>query len=1454
MKKTILCIALGCALSFFASLFALPSSDFSLYPAASKLRSYDGIFYTKTGALSLSWMASENVRMIQFSGSTLTGALVYKTGSSFATINSFFPSNTSLTGGVYWISGMSGSGDVLGSEKLVVDKIAPKATSIAYFDDNHNGKIDRLFIATDEIIVGTVPTPHKDYLTIETRTWWLLSSCSFCDLSENITSAISTGTGLELRFQEGDNIKPHLSISSPKSDLRFQDYTTSLLSDYASNSFVITTSKFPNGSLTGIIDGTNGIDYLDTGFLNGLYFSGALRVPKIDSRSVLWVLTLSGMQLTIDADSYIGDSNILKIGSGSRIVGNGNDLFLGAESRIQGSSGGILFSKSWFSSSFQTLSWLTLSDVSTLTESGIYYSYTGNLIGSWLELSVDYVTNTGSISLFSGALDKTTFLIPLSQSLASGNLRATIFQSFETTPSSEFSLVRIIFDELTRSDVAFSALIASTGSLSDITRTSARISWVVFRPDVSWVVKYGTGDLSHTGIIQSGSFLFSDLAPGSVYLYRLWFVPFASWEEILSPSFSFSTLPAAIAPPPITIAFQSPTYLVDQDPLLSEFTCDTTHEECRINFNLEPSFSSGFIASDYFCELDFDLDRENGEEYKCNPNTIVFPRWHDYTLRFRIINSSEVTLYSEKIIHIHAPDIASPTSTGATSSGITLPPSDASTGGIVSSGSTSSGVVLPPIANPTSTGSVISSGSTSSATTTSSGSLNESGTTLPTTSTGILIADPIITIQSGLDDNRVCKSINCSVNLEYIPKNSKEACSWSFWSGSYSSGTENKCNPGYIQYPVGIFSISLRVYEKGNESNYREKSLSFSNPQSQVVPSSSGGGGTVSAQENHRPHAEISLQGAMNKEKIQEWSVLTCFNTDTCSVNFTAENSYDSDGDTLHYFWNFWNSVTVNKKNPSVISYKIGEYDILLRVTDSKGFSEEKNFHVSVRGKWVKNIIPIVDINPLLSSIRISSVSPNPIGSDGISEWIELSNPLLEGVSLSGCTLSDDSWKKANMYTFPYPYTIAPNTKKRFYTIETGINLTNNSGSVIFACAGKTIDSISWSHKVPEWFVIYWGVSKITATIHHVFDDASLEISSPQGIQKMKLAGIDHFSSGSLAQEYNTILLKYMREQLEGKEVILEFDSFVPYWWDIPFWYIHISSANFNEDLIRLGYALPDFWSPFRYFSEFEKTVNLAQKNKNGVWATNKEFVKILKIQLEEGKLHLKQFLFQEDEKTLDDLIAIDDYSEALMQKIMSRLFYFDFLSPLKKTVNKASVEPTNTKIVSSDAKVEDIKIVLQWALSKNRIMKDSTFICQTKEICSINFSAGKKEKNLIYFWDFWNGETEYGVNPLAKKYPIGTYRVHLRVLHSETWAYKDEYFPIIVRKTPPSSHIKSADTKKTPPVKVEKPLLVREQGNIAPGSSLSISRSWVVASGVILVVTALSFGYFIIRRKELSV
>ncbi len=447
----------------------------------------------------------------------------------------------------------------------------------------------------------------------------------------------------------------------------------------------VSTSKFPNSS-TGIFNSTTGIDFLDTGYLYGSNFSGVLSVQKIDSRNKNGSLVLSGITLTTSSDSFLGDGNILQIGSGSKIVGNDTNLSLGAESHILSSTGLVLFGKEGFSSAFKTLSGEVLSSVSTVSESGIYYTYNGTLIGSELGLAVDYVSGGDTLSLFSGALTSNSTLVELPHSLSGGNLRATVSRKFSVGESTNFSEIHLVFDTLTQASVTFAASIASTGSISDITKTSAKLSGVIFRPDIPGNIYFGTGtQLENTGTVRGGMFSFSGLLAGNTYFYRLGLVPFAGWDEIYSSNGSFTTLPAAIPPPPVSIAFQSTTYLTNQDPLLNEFTCDTTHTDCKINFDLTSSFGTGYNPSDYFCELDFDLDYESEEEYKCNPNTVTFPRGHDYTLHFRIIHTPETSLFTERTILIHSPSLLGSTSTGSTSSGTTS-----------ESGSTSTGTIIPP--------------------------------------------------------------------------------------------------------------------------------------------------------------------------------------------------------------------------------------------------------------------------------------------------------------------------------------------------------------------------------------------------------------------------------------------------------------------------------------------------------------------------------------------------------------------------------------------------------------------------------------------------------------------------------------------------------------------------------------------------------------------------------------
>lgn len=105
--------------------------------------------------------------------------------------------------------------------------------------------------------------------------------------------------------------------SSNYSDLKVGLYLQANITDYAGNGMdslanVMSTSKFPNSS-TGIFNNTSSIDFVDTGYLYGSNFSGALTVQKIDSRSKLGTLFLSGINLTITGDSFLGDSNSLQM-------------------------------------------------------------------------------------------------------------------------------------------------------------------------------------------------------------------------------------------------------------------------------------------------------------------------------------------------------------------------------------------------------------------------------------------------------------------------------------------------------------------------------------------------------------------------------------------------------------------------------------------------------------------------------------------------------------------------------------------------------------------------------------------------------------------------------------------------------------------------------------------------------------------------------------------------------------------------------------------------------------------------------------------------------------------------------------------------------------------------------------------------------------------------------------
>ncbi|MDD2486760.1 MAG: lamin tail domain-containing protein [Candidatus Gracilibacteria bacterium] len=500
-----------------------------------------------------------------------------------------------------------------------------------------------------------------------------------------------------------------------------------------------------------------------------------------------------------------------------------------------------------------------------------------------------------------------------------------------------------------------------------------------------------TGTTNGTGMIDEG-----DLGSGNtIEVGSGLVISSGSQEDVVNPGFTI---------PEISYVFQSPTYL--QQSGTGIYICDGSKAECKMNLNMENSFS-GYKMSDYSCSIDFGF--QTGEENKCNPNIVTFGTGY-FQVRLRISNIDDISDFKEKSFYVD-----------------NLPKTDMSF------------------------------------------QKNE-------------IPDPIIEIQSGLDSELSCNKEDCSVNFNGEGSfsgisESGYLCSWNFPGADYSSGITDSCNPGYIHYPPGSYSVTLRISDKHDISNFKEKTIMIRNIFTKTVFLNNTD--NITADNVHIGfNSKINVQGAIDgKIRYMESKTLFC-HQDECSVNL--EGAIDRALRNIRYLWNFGNGTIFEGKNPKSIRYTKGEYVVNMKAIDHYGTESQDYIIIKVLGsekdeadkkKDIKEEEINIDMDSIFRYIRLSSIMPNPKGNDNL-EWIELQNIGQKEMNIRSCKIEAKTLKSSKYYKIKNDLVLNPGSSLKLYKNITKLSLNNTAGTVNLTCGTGLVDTLSWNMRIMDDIVI----------------------------------------------------------------------------------------------------------------------------------------------------------------------------------------------------------------------------------------------------------------------------------------------------------------------------------------------------------------------------------------------
>ncbi len=159
------------------------------------------------------------------------------------------------------------------------------------------------------------------------------------------------------------------------------------------------------------------------------------------------------------------------------------------------------------------------------------------------------------------------------------------------------------------------------------------------------------------------------------------------------------------------------------------------------------------------------------------------------------------------------------------------------------------------------------------------------------------------------------------------------------------------CNPNTL-YFVSSGSVMIRLREKFHPENFQEKifAILFSPTSSESAWSPQ-----ILLTDQNAPIIVLKHDGKWKEyyEQISD-TELNCY-TDTCSLNFTAEWSYDREWWPIHFMWMYDLSDLTTSRDPWVRRFTRGDHDIWLRVIDQSG--NWAWMHYTVHVLWPKEKI-----------------------------------------------------------------------------------------------------------------------------------------------------------------------------------------------------------------------------------------------------------------------------------------------------------------------------------------------------------------------------------------------------------------------------------------------------------------------------------------------------------------